>query len=299
MQQRITIAQHRAQLKTFAVQGEQMAYLDLGNPEGMPVVLLHGMPTSSFLYRNIAPVLAAKGFRVICPDMIGFGASSKPTDAQAYAFARQAERLRALMASLGLLSWVQVAHDLGGPWTWELAHAHPECLRGLVVMNTTAYRDGFAPPAVMKLAGGAMGGMMAFMMGNRVTGPSQIKSLFRQFMARRDLITTELVQGHALPMQEGTTRAFLAFARGFDWWFQQFDRYSAALRALDVPAATIWGRRDKVLDVHRLTDQFARDLKIPSHRRFEVDAGHFLQEDAPDIVANHLVRFLEEAVQVT
>lgn len=299
MQQRITIAQHRAQLKTFAVQAEQMAYLDLGNPEGMPVVLLHGMPTSSFLYRNIAPVLAAKGFRVICPDMIGFGASSKPTDAQAYAFARQAERLRALMASLGLLSWVQVAHDLGGPWTWELAHAHPECLRGLVVMNTTAYRDGFAPPAVMKLAGGAMGGMMAFMMGNRVTGPSQIKSLFRQFMARRDLITTELVQGHALPMQEGTTRAFLAFARGFDWWFQQFDRYSAALRALDVPAATIWGRRDKVLDVHRLTDQFARDLKIPSHRRFEVDAGHFLQEDAPDIVANHLVRFLEEAVQVT
>lgn len=235
MLQRITIAQHRAQLKTFAVQGEQTAYLDVGNREGVPVVLLRGMPTSSFLYRNIAPVLATHGFRVICPDMVGFGASSKPTDARAYAFALQAERLRALMASLGLSSWVQVAHDLGGPWTWELAHAYPECLRGLVVMNTTAYRDGFVPPAIMKLAGGAMGGMMAFMMGNRVTGPSQIKSLFRQFMARRDLITTELVQGHALPMQEGTTRAFLAFARGFDWWFQQFDRYSAALAPLMFP----------------------------------------------------------------
>jgi haloalkane dehalogenase len=295
MLQRITIAQHRARLKTFSFQGERIAYLDEGNREGLPVVLLHGMPTSSFLYRNIAPVLAASGFRVICPDMVGFGASSKPSDAKAYAFALQAERLRALMLSLGLPSWVQVVHDLGGPWTWELAHAHPECLRGLVVMNSTAYSDGFAPPAVMKLAGGAMGGMIAFMMGNRVTGPSQIKSFFRQFMARRDLVTPELVQGHALPMQEGTTRAFLAFARRFDWWFQQFDRYSAALCALDIPAATIWGSRDKVLDMSRLTDQFARDLKIPSHRRFEVDAGHFLQEDAPGVVANHLVQFLKES----
>jgi haloalkane dehalogenase len=296
MQQGITLSQHRARLKTFAVQGERIAYLDEGNRDGLPVVLLHGMPTSSFLYRNIVPILASRGFRVIAPDMVGFGASSKPSDAKAYDFALQAERLRALMQSLGLSSWVQVVHDLGGPWTWELAHAHPACLRGLVVMNTTAYRDGFAPPAVMKLAGGTMGGTMAFMMGNRVTGPSQIRSLFKQFMARRDLVTPDLVQGHAVPMQEGTTRAFLAFARGFDWWFQQFDRYSAALRALDIPAATLWGSRDKVLDLRRLTDQFARDLKIPSHRRFEVDAGHFLQEDAPGAVAKHLVDFLEEAM---
>lgn len=288
-----TFDQHRARLRRFAIDGQTIAYVDAGPSEGKPIVLLHGMPTSSWLYRNIVPRLAADGYRVIAPDMVGFGASSKPADGQHYRFALQAQRLKSLMASLGIARWTQVAHDLGGPWTWELADLHPDTLAGLIIMNTTAYFDGFAPPAIMKMAGGPMGGFMAFMMRNRVTGPGQVASLFKQMMAHPERATPDMIHGYAQPMSEGTTHAFLAFARGFEWWFEQFNRYQAALRRVDIPAATIWGRRDKVLDVTKLPRAFAQDLRIPVQFQHVLDAGHFLQEDNPAEVAAIISRFMQ------
>lgn len=292
------IAQHRARLKFAGTPGERMAYLDEGPRTGKPVVLLHGMPTSSWLYRHVVPGLVQKGLRVIAPDMLGFGASDKPADPSCYAFALQADRLVALMRLLGIFRWTQVVHDLGGPWTWELADRHPQVLNGLVVLNTTAYRDGFVPPAVMKMAGGPLGSLMAFMMRNRVTGPSQIRSLFRQFMAHPDKLTEAAVQGYWLSMYEGSDQAFLAFARVFPWWFAQFDRYGQALRRLDIPAATIWGRHDKVLSANRLPDLFAKDLNIPTRLQHVLEAGHFLQEDQPEALTDLLVAFMQEVPEL-
>jgi len=289
-----TIAQHRARLQYFGRPGLSLAYVDEGPRDGKPIVLLHGMPTSSWLYRNIIPLLAQQGLRVIAPDMLGFGASDKPADLSQYAFGLQAERLVALMQSLGSARWTQVVHDLGGPWTWELADKHPGVLNGLVIMNTTAYRDGFAPPAMMRMAGGPMGRFMAFMMRNRVTGPLQIKGLLRQFTAYPDKISQDVVQGYWVSMAEGSTHAFLAFARAFPWWFAQFDRYGAALRRLNIPAATIWGKHDTVLDVNKLPGHFARDLQIPASQQHTVDAGHFLQEDQPAEVASLLGQFMSQ-----
>ena len=288
-----TIAQHRERLQYFGPPGQRMAYVDAGPRDGKPIVLLHGMPTSSWLYRNIIPLLTKQGLRVIAPDMLGFGASNKPADASQYAFGLQAERLVALMQSLGIARWTQVVHDLGGPWTWELADRHPNALNGLVIMNTTAYRDGFAPPAMMRMAAGFMGHFMAFMMRNSVTGPSQIRGLLRQFTAYPDKISQDVVQGYWVSMGEGTTHAFLAFARAFPWWFAQFDRYGVALRRLNIPAATIWGKHDAVLDVNKLPAQFARDLRIPAAQQHTVDAGHFLQEDKSQELAQALLAFMK------
>jgi haloalkane dehalogenase len=288
------IDEHRSSLSYFGSHGERIAYLDIGPREGKPIVLLHGMPTSSWLYRNIAPALAREGLRVIAPDMLGFGASDKPSSHASYGFATQAERLRALMSQLGIQRWTQVVHDLGGPWTWELADRAPQCLQGLVVMNTTAYLDGFRPPAMMKLAASPMGPFLSFMMRNRITGPSRIGGLFRQMTLHPENITSDIVDGYWRSLSEGTTHAFLAFAKGFPWWFAQFDRYQAALRRLDIPAATIWGRHDKVLDVEKIPAQFARDLKIPGNRQHRLDAGHFLQEDHPSEVAEILAAFMKD-----
>lgn len=288
------IAQHRARLGLFGPHGQRLAFVDEGPKDGEPIVLLHGMPTSSWLYRKIIPELGARGLRVIAPDMLGFGASDKPMDSDLYTFGSQADRLAELMHHLGIARWTQVVHDLGGPWTWELADRHPHVLSGLVVMNTTAYRDGFRPPAMIKLAGSPMGAVMALALRNRFTGPSQIAGLFRQLMVYPKNLERDAIQGYWQSMNEGTTRAFLAFARAFPWWFEQFDRYAAALRRLDIPAASIWGRHDKVLDVDKLPAQFARDLKIPPARQHRVDAGHFLQEDQPLEVARLLGEFMRD-----
>jgi haloalkane dehalogenase len=288
-----TIQQHRARLKYFGSVGERIAYVDEGPRNGKPIVLLHGIPTSSWLYRNIIPILTKNGLRVIAPDMLGFGASDKPADQSRYAFALQAERLRELMQSLGISNWTQVVHDLGGPWTWELIYRHPETLNGLVVLNTTAYRSGFKPPAVMKLAGGPFGGLLAFLLRNSVTGPAQIKMLLKQFVANPKKITSEVSLGYWLSMNEGTTHAFLAFARVFPWWFKQFDRYPETFRKLNIPAITIWGKYDKALDVNKLPAQFGRDLNIPLSQQYVLEAGHFLQEDQPDEIARLLTLFMQ------
>ncbi|MDZ7937837.1 MAG: alpha/beta fold hydrolase [Rhodoferax sp.] len=290
----LTIDAHRARLHLWNHRGHRLYYVDEGPRDGKVIVLLHGMPTSSWLYRAIIPRLAAEGLRVIAPDMLGFGASDKPADVNVYAFAQQADRLHALMASLGIAHWAQAVHDLGGPWTWELVDRHPKSLNGLVVMNTTAYRQGFAPPAIMRLARSPMGPFMAFMMRNRVTGPSQVKGLLRQFTAYPDNITDAVVHGYWLSMQEGGGHAFLAFAKAFPWWFAQFDRYAEALRQLRIPAATLWGRHDKVLDVNQLPRQFAQDLRIDASQQHSLDAGHFLQEDQPAEVARRLALFMQE-----
>ncbi len=287
-----TIQQHRDRLCYFGLAGDRIAFVDEGARDGKPIVLLHGMPTSSWLYRNIIPILTKNGMRVIAPDMLGFGASDKPAEHSRYAFDLQAERLKALMDSLNINRWTQVVHDLGGPWTWELIYRHPDALNGLVVMNTTTYHDGFMPPAMMKVAGGPMGKLMAFMMRNRLTGPAQIRTLFKQFMAFPDKISNEVTNAYWLSMNEGTTHAFLAFAKGFPWWFLQFERYSNALRQLNIPAATIWGMHDKVLDGNKLSNHFARDLNIPKSMQRTLDAGHFLQEDQPVELAQLLTEFM-------
>lgn len=118
-------------------------------------------------------------------------------------------------------------------------------------------------------------------------------------MAYPDKLSTQAVDGYWLSMNEGSTHAFLAFARGFKWWFEQFNRYAIALRRLDIPATTIWGEHDKVLDAKKLSDQFARDLKIPASDQHVLDAGHFLQEDQRDQVAQLLIKFMEKVQRVS
>lgn len=288
-----TLAEHRARLHGVAADGGRLAYLDEGPPDGTPVLLLHGMPTSSWLYRAVAAHLAASGLRVVAPDMLGFGASDKPGDPEAYALDRQADRVVALMGHLGIPRWTQVVHDLGGPWTWELVDRHPHCLDGLVVTNTTAYLDGFRPPAMVRLVGGPLGPLMAGLMGGRLLGPRLVGSFFRQYTGHSDRLTARIIEGYWRPLHEGATGTFLDFARSFPRMVERFARYPAALRRLDVPAMTIWGKRDPVLHWQKLPAQFARDLRIPPERMhvFE-DAGHFLQEDQPEALARLILQFV-------
>ena len=84
------------------------------------LLLVHGVPTSSWLYRRLVDPLVSRGNRVIVPDLLGFGASDKPKQLALYHPRKQGERLIALMDHLGCRRWWHACHDVGGLWTWEV-----------------------------------------------------------------------------------------------------------------------------------------------------------------------------------
>lgn len=117
--------------------GLPMAYVAAGPAGGEPVLLLHGEPTWSFLYRAVIPVLAGSGLRAIAPDLIGFGRSGKPADRTDHSYARHVEWLRRFaFDELDLHALTIVGHDWGGLLGLRLATEHPDRIARIVATNT-------------------------------------------------------------------------------------------------------------------------------------------------------------------
>jgi haloalkane dehalogenase len=114
----------------------RMHYLDEGPEDGPVMLLLHGMPTWSYLYRDMIPPLVAAGYRCVAPDHIGFGKSDKPTDVHWYTIARHTEILTSLISSLDLHNITLVCQDWGGPIGLAQAAIMPERFSRLTIMNT-------------------------------------------------------------------------------------------------------------------------------------------------------------------
>jgi len=114
----------------------RMHFLDEGPKDGPVMLLLHGMPTWSYLYRNIIPPLVDAGYRCIAPDHIGFGRSDKPTDIHWYTIARHTEILTTLITGLDLNRITLLCQDWGGPTGLAQAATMPERFDRLVIMNT-------------------------------------------------------------------------------------------------------------------------------------------------------------------
>lgn len=287
------VREYRSHLSFEPVLGETMAYLDAGPRDGRVIVLTHGLPTSSYLYRNVVPVLTAKGFRVIAPDFVGFGASSKPEDEAAYALPLQASRLLGLLDHLGVGRFALVVHDLGGLVSFEVLTRAPERVERLLVLDTTAYPEGFEPPREMRMLGGWMGGMMAASMRSGLLGPRLTTSFLRDNVGHPEQVGAA-AEVYWWSLHEGAVVPMRAVARSFDRIIAGFPRYQEALRRFDGPAALLWGEQDRVLPYERLSPLFARDLHIPPERvRAVKGARHFLQEDDPRAVAEAVVELMQ------
>ncbi|MFC4112106.1 haloalkane dehalogenase [Nonomuraea zeae] len=117
--------------------GLRMAYAEAGPSDGEPVVLLHGEPSWSFLYRHVMRELAAAGLRAIAVDLIGFGRSDKPADPAEHTYARHVEWTRALLLdALGLRGMTVVGQDWGGLIGLRIAAEHPDSVARIVAANT-------------------------------------------------------------------------------------------------------------------------------------------------------------------
>lgn len=128
--------------RTETIDGVKLFYREAGPVDGPVVLLLHGFPSSSHMFRNLIPLLADK-YRVIAPDYPGFGQSDAPDPRQfTYSFAHLAEMMDALVQRLGAKSYAMYVMDIGAPVGYRLALSHPERVRALIVQNGNAYEEG-------------------------------------------------------------------------------------------------------------------------------------------------------------
>lgn len=282
--------QFRERQHFFETEGGKIAYVDEG--EGAAIVLVHGFPTSSWMFRNVIPYLVENRFRVIAPDLLGYGSSDKPDDPALYSTEKQGRRILALMQSLGIDRWTQVVHDMGGPWTWEIIDMEPEHLQKMVVTNTTAYVDGWRPPEEVGNLSTPTGAILLALLRNRFVGPRLGRMMFEPYVGHPEKLTPSVREGYWLPLHEGATRTARYFSRRYLTMSEDFPRYQAALKRLDIPAMLVWGKSDPALDCDVMTAQFARDLNIQDEQIHVFDdAKHFLWEDYPDEIAELIAGF--------
>ena len=121
----------------------RMHYVDEGPRDGPVMLLMHGMPTWSYLYRDMIPPLVAAGYRCVAPDHMGFGRSDKPTDIHWYTIARHTEILTTLITALDLKDITLVCQDWGGPIGLAQAATMGERFSRLVIMNTWLHHPGY------------------------------------------------------------------------------------------------------------------------------------------------------------
>ncbi|MEV3905779.1 haloalkane dehalogenase [Mycobacterium sp. NPDC050551] len=129
-------APHYVDVRCRGCEPVRMHYVDEGPPDGAVVLLLHGQPTWSYLYRTMIRVLADAGHRVVAPDHIGFGRSDKPTQRTDYTFSRHVEWVHSLVTTLDLRDVTLVAQDWGGPIGLSVLARDPDRFAGVVASNT-------------------------------------------------------------------------------------------------------------------------------------------------------------------
>jgi pimeloyl-ACP methyl ester carboxylesterase len=133
---------HMVAHRTVAIDGLDLFYREAGPPEAPTVLLLHGFPTSSHMFRHLIPALADE-FHLVAPDYPGFGYSAAPpVDQFAYTFDHLADVIERLTEQLGLTRYALYVQDYGAPVGYRLAVKHPERVTGLVVQNGNAYEEG-------------------------------------------------------------------------------------------------------------------------------------------------------------
>jgi pimeloyl-ACP methyl ester carboxylesterase len=288
----------------FSTPAGQLHYIDEGPRAGRPVVLVHGNPTWGYLFRHFVTALTAAGYRVIVPDLLGFGRSDKPEASELYSIEAHALRLAALLDSLDLDDATLVPHDWGGPIAMYWAAKNPARVHSLAILNSFAHRPRGPVPMAPPLRLFRVRGIGELLV--KVLHLIVRVFLFKAGVVKRARMTAAVRAAYVAPHPRGSDRtAILAFARQFPQGpdgavSELLETIHAGLPALAArPALIVWADKDVVFGdsaLARWREDFpaAEVLHVP-------DAGHFLQEDAHEIVAPAIVEFLvrHEARAVT
>jgi pimeloyl-ACP methyl ester carboxylesterase len=278
-----TVMEKTTHYRRHTIDGLDVFYREAGAPSAPTLVLLHGFPTSSHMFRDLIPRLAAR-FHVIAPDYPGFGYSAAPDPREfAYTFDHVADVIDKLLVAKQLTSYGLYLQDFGGPIGFRIATRHPDRVRALVIQNANAYDDGLAP-------------------GTRevVVHQRGLEALFERPATVRQYLTGEpdptAVSPDAIEHAQwgmdrpGNKAIQLAMHRDYVSNIALYPTWQAYLRAHQPPTLIVWGLHDPVFEAAG-AEAYRRDL--PSCELHLLDAGHFALESQCEPIAERIHTFFD------
>jgi pimeloyl-ACP methyl ester carboxylesterase len=276
--------------RTADVGGLTVFYREAGPADAPVLLLLHGYPTSSHMFRHLIPALAGP-YRVIAPDHIGFGRSSAPGTAEfAYTFDALADVTRGLLDRLGVHRYAMYVQDYGAPIGWRLALASPGAVLGVVSQNGNAYEEGFVPEfweAVWAYGADRSPANEARM--RPALGREAVEWQYTHGVPDPSLIDPDAWEHDlALLARPGVDRAQLALFADYSGNRALYPAVQEWLRSSRVPVLAVWGRNDEIFAAAG-AEAFRRDA--PGAEVVLLDGGHFLLESHGDEVAAAVLGF--------
>lgn len=266
------------------VKSEKLHYVDEG--QGEVILMLHGNPTWSFFYRNLAKHFS-KNFRVVVPDHIGCGLSTKPQDYE-YTLQNHIDNTIALVKKLDLKDITLVVHDWGGAIGMGVATAHPELIKKMVVMNTAAFRSLEIPMRINILRNPV--GEWFIRTFNGFAGPATTMAVTKK-------LSPIVKKGFVLPYDSFESRIATAkFVRDIPMsdvhpTYKTLSGIEDKLKNLKVPVLLLWGEQDFcfTMNFQKRWLDFFPNAKVKTYP----DAGHYLVEDKTSDVIAEIETFLK------
>ncbi|WP_245607080.1 alpha/beta fold hydrolase [Pseudonocardia spinosispora] len=261
------------------VDGLKVAYREAGT--GPAVLLVHGWPTSSYLWRNVLPAIAEHN-RVVAVDLPGFGESDKPL--RRYDFAFFDRFLDGFLAELGIGKVALGVHDIGGPIALHWALNRLDRLTGLALLNTLVYPE-FSEEAIDFVRT-----LLSPDRRAQLTGPEGLAEILRAGVADGPMLSDEVIAAVRAPfVTEQAQRALAAAGSGLS--VSGFEDIARLLPEVAVPVRVVYGVRDRLLpDIEDTVAKLRVDLPHAEITSLP-DNGHFIQEESPAQVAALLTTF--------
>ncbi len=280
--------------RTATIEGIDIFYREAGPADAPVVLLLHGFPTSSHMFRNLIPLLADR-YHVIAPDYPGYGQSAAPDhDKFAYTFAGAANVVDKLMDHLAVKSYAMYVMDYGAPVGYRLALKHPERVSGLIIQNGNAYDEGlkaFWDPIKTYWSDGSSKSREAL---NGLVTLETTKFQYTDGMEDVSRISPDnWVHDQALLDRPGNRDIQLDMLYDYRTNLPLYPDFQNFFRERRPPTLIIWGKNDYIFP-EAGAHPYLRDL--PDAEVHILNSGHFLLEEKLDVAAPLINDFLDRNI---
>ena len=277
--------------KKVTIDGVNVFYREAGPADAPVLLLLHGFPTSSHMFRNLIPLLADR-YRVIAPDYPGYGQSDAPERSEFdYTFANLANVIEKLTVALEVTKYSMYVMDYGAPIGYRLALKHPERVQALIVQNGNAYTEGLAAfwdpiKAYWADKSPAKREALAHLVTLELT-----KFQYTDGMGDVSRISPDnWVVDQALLDRPGNREIQLDLLGDYGSNVPLYPDFQAFFRQYQPPTLIVWGKND-VIFPEPGAHPYLRDL--PAAELHILDSGHFALEDKLDVMAPLIRDFLD------